>query len=121
MASSQNPSMIILGLNAFHGDSAAALVRDGELIAAAEEERFRRLKHWASFPSKAIAYCLREAGLALSDIQHVAVNQASRADLLRKLAYLMTQSTNLGLMHNRQTKRPVRGDIAQLIDASCCI
>src|SRR3954447_1098586 len=75
MASSQNPSMIILGLNAFHGDSAAALVRDGKLIAAAEEERFRRVKHWAGFPSKAIAYCLREAGLALSDVQHVAVNQ----------------------------------------------
>ena len=42
--------MIILGLNAFHGDSAAALVRDGELVAAAEEERFRRIKHWAGFP-----------------------------------------------------------------------
>jgi predicted NodU family carbamoyl transferase len=52
--------MIILGLNAFHGDSAAALVRDGKLIAAAEEERFRRVKHWAGFPSKAIAYCLRK-------------------------------------------------------------
>jgi carbamoyltransferase len=79
MASSQNPSMIILGLNAFHGDSAAALVRDGKLVAAAEEERFRRVKHWAGFPSKAIAYCLREAGLALSDVEHVAVNQDSRA------------------------------------------
>ena len=78
--------MIILGLNAFHGDSAAALVRDGKLIAAAEEERFRRVKHWAGFPSKAIAYCLREAGLALSDVQHVAVNQDSRANFLRKLA-----------------------------------
>ena len=55
--------MIILGLNAFHGDAAAALIRDGELVAAAEEERFRRVKHWAGFPSKAITYCLREAGL----------------------------------------------------------
>ena len=56
--------MIILGLNAFHGDSSAALVRDGELVAAAEEERFRRVKHWAGFPSQAIAYCLREAGVS---------------------------------------------------------
>ena len=56
--------MIILGLNAFHGDFAAALIRDGELIAAAEEERFRRVKHWAGFPSQAIAYCLREASLS---------------------------------------------------------
>ena len=53
--------MIILGLNAFHGDSAAALVRDGKLVAAAEEERFRRVKHWAGFPSQAIAYCLRRS------------------------------------------------------------
>ena len=51
--------MIILGLNAFHGNSSAALVRDGKLIAAAEEERFRRIKHWAGFPSHAIAYCLQ--------------------------------------------------------------
>jgi len=42
--------VVILGLNAFHGDSSAALVRDGKLVAAAEEERFRRIKHWAGFP-----------------------------------------------------------------------
>ena len=110
--------MIILGLNAFHGDSAAALVRDGKLIAAAEEERFRRVKHWAGFPSKAIAYCLREAGLALSDVQHVAVNQDSRANLLRKLAYLVTQRPNLGLMLNRLKNRRARGNISELMAAS---
>ena len=110
--------MIILGLNAFHGDSAAALVCDGKLIAAAEEERFRRVKHWAGFPSKAIAYCLREAGLALSDIQHVAVNQDSRANLLRKLAYLVTQRPNLGLMLNRLKNRRARGNISELMAAS---
>jgi carbamoyltransferase len=110
--------MIILGLNAFHGDSAAALVRDGELVAAAEEERFRRVKHWAGFPSKAIAYCLREAGLALSDVQHVAVNQDSRANLLRKLAYLVTQRPNLGLMLNRLKNRRARGNISELMAGS---
>jgi carbamoyltransferase len=110
--------MIILGLNAFHGDSAAALVRDGKLIAAAEEERFRRVKHWAGFPSKAIAYCLREAGLALSDVEHVAVNQDSRANFLRKLAYLVTQRPNLGLMLNRLKNRRARGNISELMAAS---
>ena len=45
--------MIILGLNAFHGDSSAAILKDGELVAAVEEERFRRIKHWAGFPSEA--------------------------------------------------------------------
>src|SRR6266702_8133893 len=103
--------MIILGLNAFHGDSAAALVRDGELVAAAEEERFRRVKHWAGFPSKAIAYCLREAGLALSDVQHVAVNQDSRANLFRKLAYVVTQRPDLRLLANRLKNRQSRKDI----------
>src|SRR5437867_2124191 len=113
-----SPHMIILGLNAFHGDSAAALVRDGELVAAAEEERFRRVKHWAGFPSEAIAYCLRESGLALSDIQHVAVNQDGRANFFRKLAYLVTQRPNLGLMINRLKNRRARGGIPDLLAAS---
>jgi len=59
--------MMILGLNAYHRDSSACLVRDGEIIVAAEEERFRRIKHWAGFPSEAIRYGLREAGAANDD------------------------------------------------------
>jgi carbamoyltransferase len=110
--------MIILGLNAFHGDSAAALVRNGKLVAAAEEERFRRVKHWAGFPSDAIAYCLREGGLALCDIDHIAVNQNNRANFLRKLAYLGTQHPNLGLVINRLKNRRARGDIPDLLAAS---
>jgi carbamoyltransferase len=76
------------------------------------------VKHWAGFPSKAIAYCLREAGLALSDVQHVAVNQDSRADFLRKLAYLVTQRPNLGLMLDRLKNRRARGNISELMAAS---
>jgi carbamoyltransferase len=83
--------MIILGLNCFHGDSSAALVRDGALVAAAEEERFRRIKHWAGFPAQAIAYCLAEAGISLADVDHVAVNQDSRANLVGKLRYVLSQ------------------------------
>src|SRR5262249_40085565 len=101
----------------FHGDSAAALVCDGKLIAAAEEERFCRVKHWAGFPSQAIAYCLREAGLALSDIHHVAVNQDSRANFLRKLAYLVTQRPNLGLLVNRLKNRRARESVPELLAA----
>ena len=66
--------MIILGLNAYHADAAACLVRDGILVAAAEEERFRRIKHWAGFPSDAIRYCLGEAKIELADVTCVAVN-----------------------------------------------
>ena len=54
----------ILGINAYHGDSAACMIKDGVLIAAAEEERFRRIKHWAGFPSEALRYCLDEAGIS---------------------------------------------------------
>ena len=79
--------LIILGINAYHADSAAALVRDGKLIAAAEEERFRRVKHWAGFPTQALAYCLQEAKLKLSDVDHIALNQDNRANLVRKAIY----------------------------------
>jgi carbamoyltransferase len=68
----------ILGINAYHGDSSACLVIDGKLIAAVEEERFRRVKHWAGFPTEAVRYCLNEAGIGVEDIDHVAVKPAPR-------------------------------------------
>ncbi len=61
----------ILGISAYYHDSAAALLRDGEIAAAAQEERFSRKKHDAGFPGHAVRYCLTEAGLSLGDIEHV--------------------------------------------------
>jgi carbamoyltransferase len=110
--------MIILGLNAFHGDSSAALVRDGQLVAAAEEERFRRIKHWAGFPSQAIEYCLREAGLGLADLDHLAINQDSRANLFRKIFYLAQARPNLRLVRDRFRNRRARSSIEALLAAS---
>ena len=107
--------MVILGLNAFHGDSSAVIVRDGVLVAAAEEERFRRVKHWAGFPHQSIAYCLREAGLGLADLHHVAVNQDSRANLLRKIGYLITHFPNSELLFDRMRIRRKREGIPQLL------
>jgi carbamoyltransferase len=75
----------ILGINAYHGDAAAALVVDGELVAAAEEERFNRVKHCAGFPEQAAAWCLADAGLDPADLDHVAVSRDPRANLGRKL------------------------------------
>ncbi len=63
--------MWLLGISAYYHDSAAALVRDGEIVAAAQEERFTRKKHDPGFPTKAIAYCLQEAGIRLADVDHV--------------------------------------------------
>src|SRR5450432_4098222 len=108
--------MIILGLNAFHGDSSAALVRDGVLIAAAEEERFCRVKHWAGFPSQSIAYCLREAGLSLADVDHVAVNQDNRANLFRKIQYVLKDISRIGLAFERVRNRQERQGIPELLE-----
>ena len=75
----------ILGLNAYHGDAAAALVVDGELVAAAEEERFNRIKHVAGFPSLAAAWCLAEGGVDPRQLDHVAVSRDPRANVGQKL------------------------------------
>ncbi|UCE59042.1 MAG: carbamoyltransferase [Phycisphaerales bacterium] len=63
--------MIVLGISCYYHDGGAALVRDGELVAAAEEERFTRVKHDSSFPANAIAYCLREAGITIDQVDHI--------------------------------------------------
>ncbi|OQW77187.1 MAG: carbamoyltransferase [Proteobacteria bacterium ST_bin13] len=107
--------MIILGLNAFHGDSSACLVRDGKLVAAAEEERFRRIKHWAGFPAQAIAYVLREAGVTLADVDVVAYNQASRANMLRKLAFVARTRPNPGFVLDRLRNRGKRASIPDFL------
>jgi carbamoyltransferase len=108
--------MIILGLNAFHGDSSAALVRNGVLIAAAEEERFRRIKHWAGFPAQAITYCLQAGGLGLEDVDHVALNQDSRASFFRKIRYVVTRRPDLGLVLGRLRNRRKREGVPELLE-----
>lgn len=108
--------MIILGLNAFHGDASAALVRDGVLIAAAEEERFRRVKHWAGFPAESIRYCLSAAGVALSDVEAIAINQDSGANLTSKLAYLFKSWPGLGFLIDRAKNRGAREGAADLLE-----
>lgn len=79
--------MIILGINAYHADSSAAIFRDGVMIAATEEERFRRIKHWAGFPSMAIEFCLREAGVTLEQVDHIAIGRDPKAKFLKKLVF----------------------------------
>jgi len=80
---------LVLGLNAYHGDVSAAIVRDGLLIAAVEEERFRRVKHYAGFPHRAIAECLRLAGATAADVDLFAVSRDPRAHLWRKALFLL--------------------------------
>ena len=82
--------MNVLGLNAYHGDSAACLFVDGKLIAAAEEERFRRIKHWAGLPTSAINYVLEEAKLRLEEVDHIAINRKPGVNNLRRLEFVLT-------------------------------
>src|SRR5262245_50397074 len=110
--------MIVLGLNCFHGDSSAALIRDGKLVAAAEEERFRRVKHWAGFPSQAITYCLEEAGITLSEVDHVAINQDSRANLVGKLHYILAHRPDPGFVWSRWKNRRARVNVVNLLRQS---
>ena len=81
--------MNILGINAYHGNASAAVVCNGTLVAAVEEERFNRVKYAAGFPAAAIRYCLREAGLKLEEIDHVAVPRNPYARLGTKLFYAL--------------------------------
>jgi carbamoyltransferase len=81
--------MYILGINAYHADSSAAVFKDGTMIAATEEERFRRVKHWAGFPSQAIEFCLREAGISLEQVDHIAIGRDPYAKMQKKLWYLV--------------------------------
>jgi carbamoyltransferase len=80
--------MNIVGINAYHGDASAALVCDGQLVAAVEEERFNRVKHWAGFPAASIRWCLESAGLKPNDVDHVAVSFQPRANLWRRLLFV---------------------------------
>src|SRR6266513_5688897 len=90
--------MNVLGLNAYHGDSAACLFVDGKLIAAAEEERFLRIKHWAGLPTQAIDYCLREGGLTISEIDHIAVNRKPGVNNLRRFLFVLRHRPDPRLM-----------------------
>jgi carbamoyltransferase len=76
----------VLGINTYHGDASAAIVADGQLVAAAEEERFTRIKHDTSFPHHAIRYCLDAVGVQPSDLDHIALSRNPRANLGRRIA-----------------------------------
>src|ERR1051325_91425 len=84
--------MIILGINAYHGDAAAAIVKDGKLIAAAEEERFNRFKHCAGFPTEAIKYCLIAAGARIEDVDHVGISRDPSAHLHKKILFAASRA-----------------------------
>ena len=102
---------VILGINAYHGDSAAAVFRDGELLAAAEEERFTRVKHAAGFPAQAIRYCIDAAGVRAEEVDHVAVPRKRSAHMVRKALWA------LRLPHLARRRAEVYGRFGAVRDA----
>ncbi|MCD6556900.1 MAG: carbamoyltransferase [Bacteroidales bacterium] len=93
--------MYILGLNAFHGDSAACLYKDDKLVLATEEERLRRVKHWAGFPTESIKVCLNEAGIKITDIDHITISRNPSAKLISKIKHTLTKMHNLSNIFDR--------------------
>ena len=93
--------MYILGINAYHGDVSAALIKDGDLVAAVEEERFERIKHVAGFPTQAIRCCLDIAGIDGRDVDHVAIGRDSSANLGKKITFILKNRPSLSLLWDR--------------------
>lgn len=110
--------MYVLGINAYHGDAAAALVADGQLVAAVEEERFTRIKHWAGFPALSVGHCLKAAGIGLGQLDHVAVSFDPRANFGRKLWFALKQRPDLSSLWQRaRRQRKALGWRAELAQA----
>ncbi|HVG21312.1 MAG TPA: carbamoyltransferase C-terminal domain-containing protein [Blastocatellia bacterium] len=84
--------MYILGINAYHGDASAALIHDGRLVAAAEEERFNRVKHCAGFPTESVRYCLKAAGIPIQAVGHVGISRDPSAHLHKKILFAATKA-----------------------------
>ena len=93
--------MIVVGINAYHGDASAVLLRDGQLVAAVEEERFRRIKHWAGFPRESIRTCLAMAGVSPQRVDHFAISRNPRAHLGRKILFALRQRPGTRLLRDR--------------------
>jgi carbamoyltransferase len=111
----------ILGLNAYHGDAAAGLVVDGELICAAEEERFNRIKHCAGFPAQAAAWCLADAGVSAADLDHVAIGRNPKANIghkvLRTLLHGASPRYVKARLENAARVRDVKAELEHALGA----
>ena len=109
--------MKVLGINAYHADSSACLTIDGNLVAAAEEERFLRIKHWAGFPSEAIKYCLEEGDTDLSEIDYIAVNTDPKAQLIKKGIFVLKTQPSFQLIKERLSNAKQRQSIIEEINS----
>jgi len=106
--------MYILGINAYHGDASAAIIKDGKLIAAVEEERFNRVKHCAGFPAESIRFCLETAGVKIGDVEHIGISRDPSAHLHKKILFAATRAAKqavVGVSSRQET-------VATIIDTN---
>src|SRR3982075_2707727 len=109
--------MYILGINAYHAGASACLIRDGELIAAAEEERFNRIKYCAGFPTQAIRCCLAEAHISPYDLDHVGISRNPSANLHKKVLFALKRRPSFDLIRDRLSNAArVRDPKSALVD-----
>jgi len=93
--------MYILGINAYHGDSSACILKDGIVIAASEEERFRRIKHWAGFPSEAIKFCLGEANIDITQVDYITISRDPSANIHKKILHAAKNLVSVKALKDR--------------------
>lgn len=97
--------MYILGINAYHGDSSASIHKNGVLIAATEEERFTRIKHWAGFPEQAIKFCLTEAGITIHELDSVTISRDPSANINKKIVHSLKNLVSAKAIRDRLLNR----------------
>ena len=93
--------MYILGINAYHGDSSCCLIKNGIVLCAIEEERIRRIKHWAGFPSESIKFCLNDQNITIEDIDYITVSRDTKKNFLKKVYYSLIYSRDFSLISSR--------------------
>ena len=112
--------MFVLGLNAYHGDSSACIFKDTTLIAATEEERIRRIKHWAGLPVESIKFCLDEANIGIEDVDYITVSRDPKAKFFKKASYALRSGIKLSTVKDRVRNsfsiKSLKADIARELD-----
>jgi carbamoyltransferase len=93
--------MYILGINAYHGDSSACIIKNGKIIAATEEERIKRIKHWAGLPIEAIKFCLKDAQVSFDEIDHITISRDPKAKFWQKLLHIIKSGSALQAIKDR--------------------
>lgn len=102
---------VVIGINAYHGDSSACLLIEGRLVCAIEEERIRRIKHWAGLPVEAIRWCLEYSGISLRDVDYIAIGRNPYSHIFRKILRVLRKRPDSDFLKNRAKNAAKIGNI----------